>query len=37
MIHGNVSLVTGKEVGIICYIKNIIVKKKIGNVSNYTL
>ena len=37
MIHGNVSLVTGKEVGIICYIKNIVYKKRIGNVSNDTL
>ena len=37
MIHGRVSNDTGKIEGIICYIKNIVYKKKIGNVSNDTL
>ena len=37
MIHGKVSFVTGKIEGIICYTKNIVYKKKTGNVSNDTL
>ena len=37
MILGKVSFVTGKIEGIICYTKNIVYKKKTGNVSIDTL